>query len=140
MLDFYPFDCRACACIYEIMIFVLDMSKPTYRQSFWISRNYNQMLPECPLRLPREIGACAWLEQVGELTLAQPSTRATTQHTPNKINPRHPVFATIDNLKAQPWAARASKASSPRFCRCVLVALLHLRYHFSAYFAHIITV
>ena len=60
--------------------------------------------------------------------------------TPNKINTRNPVFATIDNLKAQPRAARASKASSPRFCCCVLVALLHLRYHFSAYFAHIITV
>ena len=100
------------------------------------------MLPKCPLMLPREIGACAWLEQVGSLRSPSqahaPITERTTENP--KTQYTKPVFTTVDSPKAQQPTAGGTRrltVLARGFVAVFSVALSHLRYHFSAYSAHI---
>ena len=94
--------------------------------------------------LPREIGACAWLEQVGSANASPsqahaPPTEHTTQRTQER-NIQNPFFSLLSYRKrnGQLRAARAGLDVLARSCRFTFsVALSHLRYHFSAHDAHI---
>jgi len=80
--------------------------------------------------LPYEIGACAWLEQVG--SLRSPSqAHAPRPNTTEKGG---------NNGDGEIRAARAGLIVLARIFfrrRLSLVALSHLRYYFGAYFSHI---
>lgn len=92
--------------------------------------------------LPREIGACAWLEQVGSLRSPSqahaPPTERTTEN--QKTQYTKPVFTAVNSTKAQQTTAGGTRrltVLARGFVVVFSIALSHLRYDFSAYFAHI---
>ena len=88
-------------------------------------------------------GACAWLgEALAEPTCSSqahaPITERTTENP--KTQYTKPVFTTVDSPKAQQPTAGGTRrltVLARGFVAVFSVALSHLRYHFSAYFAHI---